>query len=237
MDTGSSPLTRGKRGHFPSRDCGLGLIPAHAGKTPEPANPHESTRAHPRSRGENGTRRCSVRVRRGSSPLTRGKLTGACTCVFRWGLIPAHAGKTLERQPPSERTRAHPRSRGENGGVAKKERSGVGSSPLTRGKPERSTCQRSSHGLIPAHAGKTDCERLCHLPCRAHPRSRGENGGGGFLGLIGEGSSPLTRGKPVPKPVVRVHGRLIPAHAGKTFVVCHFCSLPWAHPRSRGENR
>ena len=30
--------------------------------------------------------------------------------------------------------------------------------------------------------------------------------------------------------------RLIPAHAGKTFVECDGCVCGWAHPRSRGEN-
>ena len=29
---------------------------------------------------------------------------------------------------------------------------------------------------------------------------------------------------------------LIPAHAGKTRIVCHVFSTPEAHPRSRGEN-
>ena len=52
-DTGSSPLTRGKR--IPVKcdgECN-GLIPAHAGKTP-PKTPRVKTpKAHPRSRGEN----------------------------------------------------------------------------------------------------------------------------------------------------------------------------------------
>ena len=51
--TGSSPLTRGKRGdghypRFPSR-----LIPAHAGKTSSTMGRHAREGAHPRSRGEN----------------------------------------------------------------------------------------------------------------------------------------------------------------------------------------
>ena len=50
------------------------------------------------------------------------------------------------------------------------------------------------------------------------------------------GSSPLTRGKHrlVSASLLR-HG-LIPAHAGKTASVPAHDHLPWAHPRSRGEN-
>ena len=51
--SGSSPLTRGKR-RDPVRPRVLGrLIPAHAGKTPRAHAHASSSRAHPRSRGEN----------------------------------------------------------------------------------------------------------------------------------------------------------------------------------------
>ena len=50
---GSSPLTRGKRLVQSRNDESPGLIPAHAGKTRRPARSHSSSRAHPRSRGEN----------------------------------------------------------------------------------------------------------------------------------------------------------------------------------------
>ena len=76
-------------------------------------------------------------------------------------------------------------------------------------------------------------------------------------GLAG-GSSPLTRGKHatgkldilalrlIPahagKTVYGVRhilgcGWLIPAHAGKTSIGCVPLTIPWAHPRSRGENK
>ena len=50
---GSSPLTRGKQQVDVAEANVLGLIPAHAGKTPGPAARSGSGRAHPRSRGEN----------------------------------------------------------------------------------------------------------------------------------------------------------------------------------------
>ena len=50
---GSSPLTRGKRSFRGRRHRGLGLIPAHAGKTSEETVTMPPPGAHPRSRGEN----------------------------------------------------------------------------------------------------------------------------------------------------------------------------------------
>ena len=50
--------------------------------------------AHPRSRGENELRRMIVNVKRGSSPLTRGKRSALGRDNPELGLIPAHAGKT-----------------------------------------------------------------------------------------------------------------------------------------------
>ena len=50
------------------------------------------------------------------------------------------------------------------------------------------------------------------------------------------GSSPLTRGKLVTGYTDMGSGRLIPAHAGKTFVLPRPARIEAAHPRSRGEN-
>ena len=51
-----------------------------------------------------------------------------------------------------------------------------------------------------------------------------------------EGSSPLTRGKPMNNTELIVGARLIPAHAGKTHCATLYVIHVWAHPRSRGEN-
>ena len=91
---GSSPLTRGKLSAVLPGEEGTGLIPAHAGKTREPAAESGALEAHPRSRGENANLRHTFFLGRGSSPLTRGKhFTELATNTLR-GLIPAHAGKT-----------------------------------------------------------------------------------------------------------------------------------------------
>ena len=71
---------------------------------------------------------------KGSSPLTRGKPFGMRNVSPGWGLIPAHAGKTLRSCDPRALRRAHPRSRGENLTPGTGASLSAGSSPLTRGK-------------------------------------------------------------------------------------------------------
>ena len=112
--------------------------------------------------------------------------------------------------------RAHPRSRGENGGLTLSGHSDWGSSPLTRGKLRFTPQSTGSTRLIPAHAGKTLCPRRHASDRRAHPRSRGENEGACNTVHGRAGSSPLTRGKRYRRGAERSAAR--------------------AHPRSRGEN-
>ena len=73
-ETGSSPLTRGKRTSGRTARRSRGLIPAHAGKTSPLTALITATRAHPRSRGENSPSCSCGDPPPGSSPLTRGKL-------------------------------------------------------------------------------------------------------------------------------------------------------------------
>ena len=91
---GSSPLTRGKRTVSISAPPAFRLIPAHAGKTLNVTRRRAVSAAHPRSRGENGDVHNEAPIRRGSSPLTRGKLITLTLRVRQVRLIPAHAGKT-----------------------------------------------------------------------------------------------------------------------------------------------
>ena len=155
---GSSPLTRGKQVLSESHTAGLGLIPAHAGKTPPANTPRPANWAHPRSRGENCAASASRSSRRGSSPLTRGKHNERAARQLRIGLIPAHAGKTHTMHFYYLQYTAHPRSRGENLSVSHSQNMSLGSSPLTRGKLRSRAAQDSDGRLIPAHAGKT-CRR------------------------------------------------------------------------------
>ena len=173
---------------------------------------------------------------RGSSPLTRGKHALSIRVRRALGLIPAHAGKTLPVSPRRSRTRAHPRSRGENMGLPIGYVSTPGSSPLTRGKRASGWHGASCGGLIPAHAGKTDQRGARGSTRAAHPRSRGENMVLRDRSRQSVGSSPLTRGKRISSTETAAYARLIPAHAGKTATGATSSRITTAHPRSRGEN-
>ena len=112
----------------------------------------------------------------------------------------------------------------------------MGSSPLTRGKPQAPPRYARSERLIPAHAGKTSQAGIAAALLEAHPRSRGENPPAVGGVCLAAGSSPLTRGKRGDLLLELLRVRLIPAHAGKTpRERCRTRPSP-AHPRSRGEN-
>ena len=152
---GSSPLTRGKPDQRRRHALRVGLIPAHAGKTPTRHTVAPCPWAHPRSRGENSGAVDGGRDGLGSSPLTRGKRKSPRQSGYVLGLIPAHAGKTGCRGILRVPSRAHPRSRGENMNRWCMSVGGPGSSPLTRGKRASLALNAVERGLIPAHAGKT----------------------------------------------------------------------------------
>ena len=172
----------------------------------------------------------------GSSPLTRGKHGLLVHAGHVRGLIPAHAGKTSRLSRTCTKTRAHPRSRGENIQTTVQTVAGWGSSPLTRGKRPPQAPRSCRCGLIPAHAGKTAGVESRSRSRRAHPRSRGENAAIAAMTRKIGGSSPLTRGKPVTSRPSSVSRGLIPAHAGKTSSPSARVGGVTAHPRSRGEN-
>ena len=215
-ETGSSPLTRGK--HLSARRCsrGVGLIPAHAGKTRRRTRTLAPCGAHPRSRGENIECRPECDADDGSSPLTRGKRSRAWSPTPTPGLIPAHAGKTPGPPRRPRGRQAHPRSRGENVRPAARGVAYDGSSPLTRGKHGVYAGWAPGIGLIPTHAGKTTACPAARPAGRAHPHSRGENHDRDAYPDPRPGSSPLTRGKRRGRHQRLRSRRLIPTHAGKT---------------------
>ena len=233
---GSSPLTRGKPVGLSTVRLAGGLIPAHAGKTAGLRPTSLRPGAHPRSRGENDRSKGAIHHGWGSSPLTRGKRAIGEDLSIAAGLIPAHAGKTNSCVGSTDATWAHPRSRGENTAFYKVSFPKRGSSPLTRGKLHFGYSYGLHPRLIPAHAGKTTDALQSVSRTRAHPRSRGENTNDASTVAHNAGSSPLTRGKLTVNMAVHSFIGLIPAHAGKTLLVCCALFAHRAHPRSRGEN-
>ena len=157
---GSSPRMRGKRTSVRPRLAIGRLIPAHAGKTPSRRTASRQKRAHPRACGENLFSTQPDSAPSGSSPRMRGKQFTQLKENTLTGLIPAHAGKTDETPNLTEYTTAHPRACGENVLGPNGFGFGLGSSPRMRGKRQRGGGPPFVKGLIPAHAGKTDCPRI-----------------------------------------------------------------------------
>ena len=152
---GSSPRGRGKRFHEPVRVRFRGLIPAWAGKTPEPRRQRDPGPAHPRVGGENALRDCVRLQSSGSSPRGRGKQLATELRWKRERLIPAWAGKTPGKWATTEPHTAHPRVGGENAARTASSSALHGSSPRGRGKQYRRVLRGNVDGLIPAWAGKT----------------------------------------------------------------------------------
>ena len=152
----------------------------------------------------------------GSSPLARGLPVDEVAGTGLAGIIPARAGFTSRRRPPSPRSEDHPRSRGVYGGGVARGRCVGGSSPLARGLLQTPRTSHPAGRIIPARAGFTHPCSARAVPSSDHPRSRGVYG----RIVRGEdplrGSSPLARGLPQRRRRRQCPDRIIPARAGFT---------------------
>ena len=236
LGRGSSPRGRGKqRIGLQSEEKG-GLIPARAGKTLWWTRASRPARAHPRAGGENSRSSQALSPSEGSSPRGRGKLDVGGREDGFGRLIPARAGKTFVHLGGHPGRKAHPRAGGENPAEGTDRELDAGSSPRGRGKRGRES-PRCGHGrLIPARAGKTSRGGANRRELTAHPRAGGENSARRLRLLLSQGSSPRGRGKPMSRAWRCGPDGLIPARAGKTFVILSCSWRSTAHPRAGGEN-
>ncbi len=111
-----------------------------------------------------------------------------------------------------------------------------GSSPHARGTRLHCEGGRGLCGIIPACAGNTRKVSSSRARLRDHPRMRGEHISSDDKRISRMGSSPHARGT----LYYRRHGGddrgIIPACAGNTSKRRSRPSLPWDHPRMRGEH-
>ena len=152
---GSSPLARGTQdldrlGYVADR-----FTPAYAGNSFLEPFQRSVVSVHPRLRGELAQSLEQLPPLIGSSPLTRGTLTGNSAKNQKVRFIPAYAGNSLCHVTPSDFSAVHPRLRGElfYGGAMSFGRNG--SSPLTRGTLFRARLIVRSWRFIPAYAGNS----------------------------------------------------------------------------------
>ena len=152
----------------------------------------------------------------GSSPHTRGAHRRRPVGAGRTRIIPAYAGSTRYTVRPCTTVRDHPRIRGEHTTLVPGTMADEGSSPHTRGAPEKTRERSENARIIPAYAGSTLRHR-CLL-------SR----------LVG--SSPHTRGAHTVLLDRIPLARIIPAYAGSTSPGTGSAAPETDHPRIRGEH-
>ena len=191
---GSSPHARGTQTVSSHERHTRGIIPACAGNTRRSARNTSTSRDHPRMRGEHDAVDGGDHLVEGSSPHARGTQTRSCNLPAFPGIIPACAGNTISHHSAPDKTRDHPRMRGEHLlGIAIPSFPS-GSSPHARGTPSMVVSFLVSLGIIPACAGNTSS--MVHVISlrRDHPRMRGEHRAGDVPRRTCWGSSPHARG-------------------------------------------
>ncbi len=213
----------------------MGIIPALAGNTRTKAQSADTSRDHPRSRGEYTPETYQQAKAAGSSPLSRGIHPRNLPTSQGRRIIPALAGNTSRPASTLGRRTDHPRSRGEYSRRASCSSRERGSSPLSRGIRLAGPKSLIPSRIIPALAGNTQYLSAVFWLSRDHPRSRGEYCNGARAVATTKGSSPLSRG--IPAEVLEAEDLLgiIPALAGNTATGRGHGVVAQDHPRSRGE--
>ena len=155
----------------------------------------------------------------------RGSLAQLVAYMGTPGIIPAHAGLTMQGLPLSIEAGDHPRACGAHSWRTDASTCSTGSSPRMRGSLRFYPNVASTIGIIPAHAGLTISSLICRQPLWDHPRACGAHADPQGDLLIVSGSSPRMRGSlPSKYRLSRPEG-IIPAHAGLTSR-CRSCRRP-----------
>ena len=155
IKAGSSPHSRGARGHDLRVVVGRGIIPAFAGSTPRHWRSVMPSEDHPRIRGEHLAIDKWADPSLGSSPHSRGARRFVELGVLHQGIIPAFAGSTSATPTARSWTGDHPRIRGEHYEGEIEAGESEGSSPHSRGALTSDAPARADWRIIPAFAGST----------------------------------------------------------------------------------
>ena len=131
--SGSPPLARGIPTSYGASSPSGGITPACAGNTMTRGYSHDISRDHPRLRGEYTTPTLTGTNISGSPPLARGIPEHILFFGCARGITPACAGNTPWQDMGSDKTRDHPRLRGEYNDVTVTVTDQMGSPPLARG--------------------------------------------------------------------------------------------------------
>ena len=213
---GSSPRMRGSLDYLRHLHAAHGIIPAHAGLT----NLHDFLFSHfgdhPRACGAHFKSGRWDGYFKGSSPRMRGSLVADSGRFGFPGIIPAHAGLTTTHHRARWARRDHPRACGAHKKRPKMTKKMMGSSPRMRGSRADDDLRADDVGIIPAHAGLTECIQVYLTATRDHPRACGAHSYSNAWSGIRPGSSPRMRGSRHLRRHGQADGGIIPAHAGLT---------------------
>ena len=191
---GSSPHSRGTPYCSSSALMCPRIIPAFAGNTRYCRSRSEGPRDHPRIRGEHLHVLHISRLKRGSSPHSRGTLDDRSMFMDYYGIIPAFAGNTMIECFKLNKIWDHPRIRGEHQSSTRSRKKAQGSSPHSRGTLWLATTGIELPGIIPAFAGNTWIVIRIKTGKEDHPRIRGEHQKQEECAELPLGSSPHSRG-------------------------------------------
>ena len=237
LDSGLSPRGRGKPGGQVLYISPKRSIPAWAGETSAWAIMKSNARVYPRVGGGNVDGLTNGAAYWGLSLRGRGKPDQGPLPHDQERSIPAWAGETSRRRPPSPASRVYPRVGGGNRPPSTRVKVNRGLSPRGRGKLGQQPVPNALARSIPAWAGETVPRTPCRCRSGVYPRV-----GGGNLTFCPSprtmsGLSPRGRGK-LGIVVARVTGaRSIPAWAGETHPLNKQATELTVYPRVGGGNR
>ena len=191
---GSSPRGRGTRVLSWPVPVEARIIPAWAGNTHAAIHRGELVPDHPRVGGEHQRIDCRFSRFVGSSPRGRGTPANRLSVQPFRRIIPAWAGNTNGRGPPSKTPTDHPRVGGEHTRMQALSPRQIGSSPRGRGTRRCRSSATAPHRIIPAWAGNTLPSGRAPVPGTDHPRVGGEHVRAALDRVLRFGSSPRGRG-------------------------------------------
>ena len=133
---------------------------------------------------------------KGSPPLVREPLRQITLPEDWYGITPACAGTTRQRDPGQGLQQDHPRLRGNHYDYIDFDELTQGSPPLAREPPSSLSSLSASTRITPACAGTTKRWQRCVRVSQDHPRLRGNHFCNSLIISICLGSPPLAREPP-----------------------------------------
>ena len=191
---------------------------------------------HPHARGENEIEAGSGPAPDGPSPRTWGEHPRLFFAFDPSRTIPTHVGRTARSAINPDSSTDHPHARGENVAQEFISLQQTGPSPRTWGERNVSRPVVRCVRTIPTHVGRTRARTGAGPSMADHPHARGENARERRSKKTPAGPSPRTWGEHEGCFPLRISGRTIPTHVGRTRPIHELGATTPDHPHARGEN-